>query len=249
MQSIDRPAQRAIISLIISLLWLMAPASALLAQERATTTDDSARYRVEFVATWSEESHPHPGDSFPAASAHFSPLVGAVHSSDVAFWTVGESASAGIEQMAETGATTLLTAEISAASDDGSALAVVGGAGAVSPGSTTIGAIDVSASHPLVTLVTMIAPSPDWFVGISGESLLDEEGQWVPEKTFTLYPYDAGTDSGTDYTSPNADSDPAQSIDSLRNLFPFSDAPIGTFTFTRIDELQFSIYMPVVLNE
>ena len=126
---------------------------------------------------------------------------------------------------------------------------MVSGNGAVSPGGAEIDEIEVSSDFPRVTLVTMIAPSPDWFVGISGESLLDEDGQWVSEKTFTLYPYDAGTDSGIDYTSPNADSDPAELIDSLRSQFPFSDAPIGTFTFTRINEPEFSVYMPVVLNE
>ena len=182
MQSIDRPAQRAIIILIIGLLWLNASASELLAQERATGPDDSARYRVEFIASWSEATHPHPGGEFPAASAHFSPLIGAVHNSDVAFWATGELASVGIEQMAETGATGLLTGEILTAIDDGSALAVVGGAGAVSPGSTVIGEVNISAGYPLVTFVTMIAPSPDWFVGISGESLLSVDGQWASEK-------------------------------------------------------------------
>ena len=80
----------------------------------------------------------------------------------------------------------------------------------------------------------MIAPSPDWFVGVSGRSLQDESGEWLEELEVTLYPYDAGTDDGATYTSANADSSPQQPIRGIRGEAPFSDAPIGTFTFTRI---------------
>ena len=39
-----------------------------------------------------------------------------------------------------------------------------------SPGSTQF-EFEVSRDYPLVTLVTMVAPSPDWFVGVSALSL------------------------------------------------------------------------------
>jgi len=32
---------------------------------------------------------------------------------------------------------------------------------------------DVSSTHPLVTLVSMLGPSPDWFVGVSGLEMRD----------------------------------------------------------------------------
>ena len=40
----------------------------------------------------------------------------------------------------------------------------------------TLNDVAVTTDHPRVTLVTMIAPSPDWFVGVSGLSLLDASG-------------------------------------------------------------------------
>src|SRR5438128_6112303 len=55
---------------------------------------------------------------------------------------------------------------------------------------------------PLVTLVSMIAPSPDWFVGVDSLSLLADD-QWVTNKVVTLYAMDAGTDSGITYESPD----------------------------------------------
>ena len=152
----------------------------------------------------------------------------------MAFWTLGGTASAGVESMAETGGTATLAAEINARIPDG-ALTVIGGSGTGSPGSATIRQFSVNTEYPLVTLVTMIAPSPDWFAGVSGLPLLDENGQWIEELTVTLYPLDAGSDSGPYYTAPNQDTSPREAIGSLQGVAPFSSAPVGTFTFTRTD--------------
>ena len=65
----------------------------------ATVSIEDATYTVTFTATWSAETHPY---EFPAG-AHWSGLIGASHSSGVTFWAIGELASAGIQQMAETG--------------------------------------------------------------------------------------------------------------------------------------------------
>ena len=194
------------------------------------TAATTATYRVVFEATWSASTHP---TNFPGG-AHFSPLIGAVHNDSVTFWARDGAASPGIESMAETGGTSALAAEIRA-QVPGGALAVINGSGIRSPGSTTIQAITLREDFPRVTLVTMIAPSPDWFVGVSGLSLRDDEGNWVGEREVILYPYDAGTDSGPNYTSANDDTQPKEPIRSVRGEHPFSDEPIGTFTFTRTD--------------
>lgn len=194
------------------------------------TPPDSAVYSVVFDATWSAATHP---TDYPRG-AHFSSLIGAVHTDRVRFWASGETATPGIESMAETGGTSTLRSEIRA-QIPANALAIISGSGLnTSPAHTPPSRFVVRADYPLVTLVTMIAPSPDWFVGVSGLSLMDEFGQWVEELEVTLYPYDSGTDDGANYTSANADSSPRQPIRSLRGTAPFSDAPIGTFTFTRI---------------
>ena len=48
--------------------------------------------------------------------------------------------------------------------------------------------LDISQDHPLVTLVTMVAPSPDWFVGVSAMALF-ENGQWIPTREVLLVPW------------------------------------------------------------
>ena len=198
--------------------------------EPPPTAVTTARYRVVFTATWSASTHP---TNFPGG-AHFSPLIGAVHNDSVTIWAREGTATPGIESMAETGGASTLAAEIRA-EIPGGALAVINGSGIRSPGSTTIQAITLREDFPLVTLVTMIAPSPDWFVGVSGLSLQDDEGNWIGELEVVLYPYDAGTDSGPEYNSANDNTSPKEPIRSLRGEHPFSDEPIGTFTFTRTD--------------
>ena len=44
----------------------------------------------------------------------------------------------------------------------------------------------------------MIAPSPDWFVGVSSFNLCDN-GEWIDDKTIELFGYDGGSRQGTAY--------------------------------------------------
>lgn len=190
-----------------------------------------ASYKVTFTSSWSAATHPM---DFPG-NPHFSPLIGATHNASVSFWMPGGLATDGIERMAEVGDPSLLSDEAQAAIASGAAAAVILGEGiAVSPG-VAVATFDITEAYPLVTLVSMVAPSPDWFVGVRALSLLDA-GQWVDGLTVDLYAYDAGTDSGTSYGSENADTDPAETISEL-DTEPFlvggTVPSLGTFTFER----------------
>jgi hypothetical protein len=172
---------------------------------------------------------------FPA-NPHFSPLIGGTHTEGITFWEPGGTASAGIEAMAEEGKTSPLDSEIQAAIGAGRAEGLIRTGGInPSPGRVSV-EFQVGRDHPRVTLVSMIAPSPDWFVGVHGLSLI-ENGDWVEEKTVPLAPYDAGTDNGSTYRSRNSDTAPREPIRELEGppvAFGGSVAPFGTFTFTRL---------------
>jgi hypothetical protein len=103
-----------------------------------------------------------------------------------------------------------------------------------SPGTVSL-SFEVTRSHPLVTLVTMVAPSPDWFVGVHDLNLI-QNGDWVSSLTVDLDPYDAGTDSGTTYQSPDRETNPRQTIQRITGA-PFAVngtvAKLGTYTFQR----------------
>jgi hypothetical protein len=190
----------------------------------------TAAYRVTFESTWSAETHP---EGFPS-NPHFSGLIGAIHSDAAALWATGELASDGIEDMAETGSKAALRAEVEALVPDGHALTVLDGGGiGLSPGSVTLD-VEVTEDFSLLSLVSMLAPSPDWFVGVAGLDLR-EGGQWVDQREVSLYVYDAGTDSGPTYTSPDEDTVPPEPIARIETapfLIDGDVAPVGTFTFT-----------------
>ena len=192
---------------------------------------ETETYDVTFVSTWSAQTHP---EGFPS-SPHYSRLVGATHDAGTSLWAPGTIASDGVESMAETGGTSLLLAEVDALRASGSAIEpLLGPSLAASPGEATMTVV-VSDDRPLVSLVTMIAPSPDWFVGVHGLDLRDGNG-WRDEVVVELAVYDAGTDHGPTYTSPNDDATPHLPIEALTSS-PFvingTARPVGTLTWIR----------------
>ena len=192
-----------------------------------------ARYRVTFTSTWSARTHPR---NFPG-NPHFSGLVGATHG-DLRIWQSGEATSGGMELMAETGGKSSLLSEIDRLVADGSAHSRLSGGGlSTSPGAVSLEFTAVS-SHPFVTLVSMLAPSPDWFVGVSALALL-EDGAWKARVEVPLIVYDAGTDDGKRFTSANADSIPAQPVTALTSDPDDTDfidgrPAVGAFVFERL---------------
>jgi hypothetical protein len=187
---------------------------------------------LNFEATWSAGTHP---TDFPP-NPHFSGLIGATHSDGVRLWEVGGTATPGIKNMAETGGKSPLDSEIEALIGTGEACELISGGGiAVSPGVVTV-EFTAQRDCPVVSVVSMIAPSPDWFVGVTGLRLLGAEG-WIEEQVVDLYPYDAGTDSGESYTSPNA---PTAALEGIywieaEPLLVDGQVPsLGAFRFTRM---------------
>ena len=186
-----------------------------------------AIYELTFSSAWSAETHP---DAYPSF-AHFSPLVGGTHNAVASYWEPGGIASAAIEQVAETGGTTQLRNLINADITAGNASALVTSGGIAAPGSRTL-TFTVSPDYPLFTIVTMVAPSPDWFVGTHGLDFR-ENGQWIQSLSLDLLTYDAGTDAGPNFNSSNADVTPHEPIAVLGD--PITGLPpLGNFTFTLV---------------
>ncbi|MFK7858635.1 MAG: spondin domain-containing protein [Granulosicoccus sp.] len=204
------------------------------APDAADGSTTQARYRLTFNATWSEATHP---VNFPA-SAHFSGLVGAVHNEQVRFWEPAQIATPGIQRMAETGSKGTLLAEVQAAIDSGLALAEISGGGiGISPGSTSI-EFDANRDYPQITVTSMLAPSPDWFVGLHNYSLLADD-EFIDSATIELPLYDSGSDSGTQFTSGNEATDPLAPIatvssDPMDTPFMNGTPTVGLFTLERL---------------
>ena len=168
----------------------------------------TARYRITVVSEWTPSSRP----TTRPSNSHFSPTVLINHGTPGDLFAVGARASSGVEQMAETGATGALRAELAG---DGTVSDVRTGSSIFGIGQNSFD-VTVARGDELVSLVTMLAPSPDWFVGVRDVDLLRGDG-WVDRLELDLGNYDAGTDSGTGFRSPNADTNPAETISGPRD--------------------------------
>jgi len=204
--------------------------------------DPTASYRVTFTSAWLSEDFP---TNFPS-NAHFSGIIGATHSDRAVFWKTGQTASLGIEAMAETGGKLDLIDEIDVATASGDAEFTLDGGNIPSTSTSVSLDFTINKDYPLVTLVSMLAPSPDWFVGVRDLSLYNNSaGGWEDSVTVDLHVYDAGTDDGLQFESADADTQPRGVITRLTSDASDSDFVdgvhrdtldmIGQMVFTRME--------------
>ncbi|CAK8697419.1 unnamed protein product [Clavelina lepadiformis] len=186
----------------------------------------TARYRMTFYGLWSPQSHP---IDYPPYSTHWSNIVGASHSGNYIIWEYGGYASDGVQKVAEWGWVGNVESEIRAHTDD--VLSVIKTKAqwpAYEPRNIREPPSDefgVDQERHLVTALTMLGPSPDWNVGITKESMCTESCGWAGERRYDLVPWDAGTDNGVSYMSPNSPTDPHEPIRPLTT----SDHPHSPF--------------------
>lgn len=68
-----------------------------------------------------------------------------------------------------------------------------------------------------LSFIVRIVPSPDWFVGVDSINLCDGD-QWKENVSLVLFPYDAGTDSGFTFSSPNFETIPQEKVTQVGKL-------------------------------
>ena len=203
-----------------------------LAAAHAASAAPPVRYQVVFERTWSAETHP---KDFPLL-AHFSPVIGVTHGAKYAPFTIGGTATPGLEHLCEEGKHQPLDDEIRAAIEAGSAGALIETPDPLrsAPGQATAN-FEIDAQHPMVSIAAMIAPSPDW-CAVAASVSLQENGEWVAKKTLPLEAWDMGTDSATSYRALDDDTQPRGKI-GLNGLPYFvkdgTRVPVGTVTFIR----------------
>lgn len=168
----------------------------------------TATYRVTISLAWTSSTHP----GFVPPNPHISPPVAAVHSVPNAMFGRGALASPGIEIMAEQGGTNTLRAELAANPQVGDVDVTSGINGS---GSVTL-TLTTDQTMPFLSIVSMLAPSPDWFVGRRNIEVFTGDG-WLVDALVPMANYDAGTDSGATFTAANADTQPPLPISGPRD--------------------------------
>ncbi len=173
----------------------------------ATVAEESADYRLHIKVAWSADTHPFEFPSNPTLSH----LIGATHNEEYALFKDGDTGSSGLELLAERGRVSIFRIELEEA-DDRELIGTVFEGDEIEeiPGEAIL-SFSAKEDFPLLSFVTMIAPSPDWITGVSGVPLHDGE-RWVDRLELPLWGWDAGTDSGDTYQARNQDMQPQQSV-------------------------------------
>ncbi|XP_054632185.1 spondin-1b isoform X1 [Dunckerocampus dactyliophorus] len=195
----------------------------------------TAKYRLTFYGNWSEKVHP---KDYPRRANHWSALIGASHSRGYVLWEYGGYASEGVRQVAEFGSPIKMEEEIRQKGDE--VLTVIKTKAQwpawqpLNLRAAPSAEFSVDQTRHLMSFLIMLGPSPDWNVGLSGEDLCTKECGWVQRLETELIPWDAGTDSGISYESPNKATIPQEKIRPLTSLdhpqSPFYDPEGGAIT-------------------
>ncbi|XP_075693897.1 spondin-1 [Rhinoderma darwinii] len=192
----------------------------------------TAKYRLTFYGNWSEKIHP---KDYPRRANHWSAIIGGSHSKEYVLWEYGGYSSDGVKQVAELGSPVKMEEEIRQKGDE--VLTVIK-AKAQWPAWQPLNVraapsaeFSVDRSRHLMSFLAMLGPSPDWNVGLPAEDLCTKECGWVQRVIQDLIPWDAGTDNGVTYESPNKPTIPQDKIRPLTSLdhpqSPFYDPEGG----------------------
>lgn len=209
-----------------------APVMASEADEMAQTLADSQTYRVTFSNNWNSADHIQvPGN------AHFSPIVAVAHNGNYDLIPLGGIANENLEPVAEVGDPKKLNAEISQAQGSGLVSVTLNTSNMFLNSMTEQSFdIEISKSHPYISFVSMIAPSPDWIVGMNLKLYSESQGYYAGLIDHPLYAIDAGTeggDSAGNFSINNAPTVPKQPMGIL--LGPGFQAP---FAFVSIQKIN-----------
>jgi spondin N len=201
------------------------------AEMRAATT-----YKVQFTPAWTKANFPF---EYPDTSLihkpHFSGWIGTAHDDNYRIFQEGVAPTPGLENLSEMGKHDPLDSEIKSAIAAGNALSLSESEPLKDFSQTVTFEVSIDEAHPMVALVAMIAPSPDWFAGVDVN--LMENGAPVASKSVDVAAWDSGGDDGTTYLADDVDTNPKKpSMQSTDRHFMNNGKtmPVGTLTFTKM---------------
>lgn len=220
----------------------------------------SAFYRASVQYTWSRDTHGAAG--YPTRrpgqgiifEPHFTNFTVVTHAPAYSLYTIGNLASRNIEGTAEAAQSEYFRAEWPAnraalgtnayagclaeqqAADpsefDRRCLFVQGARTPAPADAATSFVFEVLPEFPLVSMAAMLAPSPDWFIGVSGVSLRNGDS-WIDTVTLDLFATDAGTERNGGWIYNGPAESPQRRIRLITGA-PFFGIPVGAITFERV---------------
>jgi hypothetical protein len=164
----------------------------------------SATYQVTVTGKWNATDFEVP------PGVHFTRLAGAVHNREVSLWKEGALASPNLEALAENGRIGPMLAQVDSLISAGKALARLTAEPPLPTGDVTF-TVNADTDFANLSFASMLAPTPDWFFGVSGLALYRNKS-WITDTTIQLYSFDAGTEEGNVFGYNNPETVPQQPI-------------------------------------
>lgn len=136
----------------------------------------------------------------PSGGLSLTPLFGAFHDGTVDFFDAEDSASPGVEEIAETGSPAGVTAEAGPGADT-VFIASPSGPPPIEPGESDSVIVDVDAANRFFSFLSMVLPSNDTFIGNddpTAYAVLSDDGSFLGPITIAVTGqtiYDAGTEA------------------------------------------------------
>eukprot|EP00538_Stauroneis_constricta_P013667 CAMPEP_0119555466 /NCGR_PEP_ID=MMETSP1352-20130426/7668_1 /TAXON_ID=265584 /ORGANISM="Stauroneis constricta, Strain CCMP1120" /LENGTH=331 /DNA_ID=CAMNT_0007602229 /DNA_START=287 /DNA_END=1282 /DNA_ORIENTATION=- len=162
------------------------------------------RYYCTFRGKWSKRRQP---VDFPKSASWSQPVM-ISHSNEYRMWTGTETATLGVESIAEEGFATIITNEFNNAGA-GTKHLVLGERLFNTSDSQHMPPVNVSYAHPFVSSMVKMIPSPDWFAGFSDWRTINPVTETFYRRIIIQsFPWDCGTDGGQTYTALDRDLDP-----------------------------------------
>jgi len=188
-----------------------------------------AVYKLQLDTFWSEQVFP---KQYPQwrPPAQWSKSVGYSHQESFSLFSLGTLVDEGVRQFVETGSSEVLDQSSSNRTFLDAILAppIVQGVGNTSTN------VFVDGNHSMISVITKIVPSPDWFIGLDSLNLC-QEGRFIQSFNTEAFPLDAGTDNGFTFTSPNWETEPRAEVFQISNSFPAH--PAGSFNYPSLPRL------------
>ncbi|XP_062507837.1 spondin-2-like [Corticium candelabrum] len=212
---------------------------AIISASFATYCPGRAVYKVSFQGEWQSGESPTTSGSgenvgkssqqshdFPQG-AMFSPFAFASHNREYSMWRPRSMASKGVQDVAEKGDNAQLLEELETKKSQGEGVGYIKSHNKEVPASGEfVTYVSTDPYFPLVSFVSMLTPSPDWFIGVYNLDLcITEAMTWFKRRTVDLYAWDAGTDSGKNFTADDYPTDPQTNITLLKR----SNDPMSSF--------------------
>ncbi|XP_071792901.1 spondin-2-like [Asterias amurensis] len=196
--------------------------------------EETASYRLEFQGLWSESRFP---KSFPKyrKNAQWSTLTGVTHDDRFRMWEPRRLAGQAFRNFVEgeDPSGTKLHGEMTR----NTSVHAIFAAKSIPTGTgASLATASLSRDFTKISFAVHLIPSPDWFVGVSNLDLC-EGGTWRKQPLdLYLQPWDAGTDGGFSFTSPDYVSNPQEPISQITAHYP--DHPANSFFYPQQEALS-----------